>query len=159
MSNWMIEATKLDEEQKQFIFEKVKTKDNIWIKGFAGSGKSILLVHTIVDKIKENPNTTICVVVFTHSLIQMFTVGMKELKIPDKNVYLTTYHQFMKDTYTFEYIFCDEVQDLPKSVLEEMKRRSNQLILAGDSNQSIYTNNPSNNEPTVTPSEIGTITN
>ena len=159
MSNWMIKADKLDEDQKQFIFEKAKSKENIWIKGFAGSGKSILLVHTIVDKLKENPNATICVVVFTHSLIQMFTAGMQELGISDKNVWLKTYHQFIRDNISYEYIFCDEVQDLPKSVLENMKERTQQLILAGDSNQSIYTSDPSSNEPTVTPSEIGNITN
>ncbi|HIP26377.1 MAG TPA: hypothetical protein EYG80_01850 [Flavobacteriaceae bacterium] len=157
--SWMIKANQLDEEQNQFIFEKAKSKENIWIKGFAGSGKSILLVHTIVDKLKENPNATICVVVFTHSLIQMFAAGMQELGIPDKNVWLKTYHQFIKDNISYEYIFCDEVQDLPKSVLENMKARTQQLILAGDSNQSIYTSDPSSNEPTVTPSEIGNITN
>jgi len=159
MSNWMIQANKLDEEQKQFIFENVKSKENIWIQGFAGSGKSILLVHTIVEKIKENPNASICVVVFTHSLIQMFKAGMQELAIPNTNVYLTTYHQFKKENYTFDYIFCDEVQDLPKSVLEDMKKRTQQLILAGDSNQSIYESDPSSKEPTVTASEIGNITN
>ena len=157
--SWMIKASQLDEEQNQFIFEKARSKDNIWIKGFAGSGKSVLLVHTIVDKIHENPNVSICVVVFTHSLIQMFSAGMKELGIPEKNVYLTTYHNFLKDNKTYNYIFCDEVQDLPKSVLENMKSRAGQLILAGDSNQSIYHNNPSTKEPTVRPSEIARIIN
>ena len=158
MSNWMIASDKLDAEQKHFIFEESKNGKNIWIKGFAGSGKSILLVHSIVEKIRENPDVSICVVVFTHSLIQMFTVGMEELKIPYKNVALSTYHQFMKNNATYDYIFCDEVQDLPKSVLENMKLRANQLILAGDLNQSIYENTPSG-ELTVTPLEIRNITN
>jgi superfamily I DNA/RNA helicase len=157
--SWMITADKLDEQQNHFIFEKSRSKENIWIKGFAGSGKSVLLIHTIIDKIKENPNANICVVVFTHSLIQMFAAGIKELGIPEKNIRLTTYHQFMKDNNKFDYIFCDEVQDLPKSVLENMKSRTKQLILAGDSNQSIYSKNPSTHEPTVSQSEIETIIN
>lgn len=159
MSIWMIRSDRLDPTQKHFISQEVKNNKNIWIKGFPGSGKSILLVHTIVEKLKENPDASICIVVFTHSLIQMFTVGMEELNIPHKNVYLTTYHNFIKDNVTYDYIFCDEVQDLPKSILENMKGRTKQLIVAGDSNQSIYADNPSTREPTVTPSEIGSITN
>lgn len=157
--SWMITADKLVEEQRHFIFNTTREKDKIWIKGFAGSGKSILLVHTIQDKIKENPNVSICVVVFTHSLIQMFSAGMQELKIPYKNVYLTTYPKFRKENQIYDYIFCDEVQDLTKSVLENMKSRTNHLIVAGDENQSIYKEDPYSHEPTVTPSEIGLIIN
>ena len=156
MSNWMIDSSELDTEQTHFLFDL--DEKNIWLKGFAGSGKSVLLIYSIRDKIQNNPDVSICVVVFTNSLIQMFTAGMLELKIPEKNVYLTTYHKFKKDNFTYDYIFCDEVQDLPKSILENMRNRSKQLILAGDSNQSIYKTDPSTNEATVTPSEISLIT-
>jgi superfamily I DNA/RNA helicase len=70
-----------------------------------------------------------------------------------------TYYEFQKNNTSYDYIFCDEVQDLPKSILKDMKERSKQLILAGDSNQSIYDINPKTNEPTVTPTEIVDITN
>lgn len=154
MSKWMVPADKLDADQNQFIFEKSKEKQNYWIDGKAGSGKSILLVHTILDKIEENENISICIVVFTHSLVQMFTTGMQELKIPYKNVYLTTYHRFKNENYRYNYIFCDEVQDLPKSVLENMRSRCDRLIVAGDPNQSIYECDPQTKEPVVTSSEI-----
>lgn len=59
----------------------------------------------------------------------------------------------MRQSYqTYDYIFCDEVQDLPANVLETMRERSRYVIVAGDSNQSIY-------DGTVTPSEIGRILN
>jgi superfamily I DNA/RNA helicase len=154
----MIKADQLTEEQKHFIFEISKKENRIWLKGYAGSGKSILLVHTINDKIVVNSNVSICIVVFTHSLIEMFSAGMKELAIPEKNVYLTTYHQFRKTDYNFDYIFCDEVQDLTKSVLENMKSRTEHLIVAGDSNQSIYKSDPATGEPVVISSDIGLIT-
>ena len=157
MSNWMISADKMDEEQRHFLYEESKKSGNFWIKGFPGSGKSVLLIHSILDKKRENPNATIAVVVFTHSLIQLYIAGMKELNIPENNTYLTTYHNFIKDNYVYDYIFCDEVQDLPKSILENMKKRSKQLILAGDENQSIYKCNPSNNEPVIKASEISSI--
>jgi len=154
--SWMIEADKLDVEQKHFIFEEVTSGKNVWINGFAGSGKSVLLVHAVIEKLKDNPSATICIVVFTHSLIEMFNLGMNELGI-DGNIETMTYYKFNKGNEKYDYIFCDEVQDLPKSILENMKERSNQLILAGDSNQSIYDVNPATQEPTATPSMIKSV--
>lgn len=154
--SWMIKSDKLDVEQKHFIFEEVSTGKNIWIKGFAGSGKSVLLVHAIIEKLKEDPNSSICIVVFTHSLIEMFNLGMNELGI-DGNIEVITYFKFNKGTEKYDYIFCDEVQDLPVSILANMKSRSRQLILAGDSHQSIYDSNPATGEPTVTSVEIANI--
>ena len=164
MSNWMVPYTKIkdsgDQKQLDFIDNVTKNNDNTWIQGFAGSGKSIVLVHSIVNIINENPDAKICVVVFTNSLVEMFSAGMKELNIPYNNIHLTTYHKFIKTHEDYDYIFCDEVQDLPKSVLENMKVRAlKQLIVAGDSNQSIYDVDPSTREDVVKISEIGVVTN
>lgn len=164
MSGWMIPYNKIkdsgDQKQLDFIDNVTKNNDNTWIQGFAGSGKSIVLIHSIVNILNKDSNATVCVVVFTNSLIEMFTAGMQELKIPHRNVHLTTYHQFIKTNTTYDYIFCDEVQDLPKSVLENMRNRaSKQLIVAGDSNQSIYTDDPRTKEKVIAISEIGNVTN
>ena len=40
---WIIEENKLDAQQREFIDRMNFSRKNIWIKGFAGSGKSILL--------------------------------------------------------------------------------------------------------------------
>lgn len=160
MSNWMIPLDKLSDEQRQFIDEEIPKNRNQWIRGYAGSGKSVLLVHGIYDLVIKNPNIRVCVVVFTNSLRQLFIAGFKELKIADKNVYICTYHQFRKDNYSFDYIFCDEVQDLPKSILEKMKSNAKYVISGGDENQSIYKNDPQPpHEPVVVPSEISNILN
>lgn len=164
MSNWMIPYNKIkdsgDQKQLDFIDNVTKSDDNTWIQGFAGSGKSIVLVHSIVNILNEDSSATVCVVVFTNSLIEMFTAGMQELKIPHENVHLTTYHNFIKTNANYDYIFCDEVQDLPKSVLENMRSRaSKQLIVAGDSNQSIYDEDPDTKEKVIEISEIGNVTN
>lgn len=145
---WMIKYDKLDDDQKDFVDKEINNTGNIWIQGFAGSGKSVMLIHALRKKMDKNPNAIVCVVVYTHSLIDMFKTGMNELGMP--NVPVMTYHAFVKGFQTYDYIFCDEVQDLPKDVLTKMKSRSQYVYVAGDSNQSIYEN-------TVTPSEIGQV--
>jgi hypothetical protein len=147
---WMIKYDKLDDDQKDFVDKEINNKGNIWIQGFAGSGKSVMLIHALRKKMDTNPAANVCVVVYTHSLIDMFKTGIRELGMP--SIPVITYHAFAKSSATYDYIFCDEVQDLPKDVLTKMKNRSNYVYVAGDSNQSIYDN-------TVTPSEIGAVIN
>ncbi len=156
--SWMIRADQLDNDQNNFIFHEVAKGDNKWLTGLPGTGKSVILIHLILEKIEENPNVFICVVVFTNALRDMFIAAMEESRIPYQNVYLTTYHKFIKENFHYEYIFCDEVQDLPQSVLENIKKRSNQLIFAGDPNQSIYKEDPKTHEKVVKISEINKIT-
>jgi superfamily I DNA/RNA helicase len=155
---WMISEEKLDPNQKE-IFKKPIDR-NLWIKGFAGSGKSVLLIHKLRKILKDNPNANTCVVVFTWSMIDMFKTGMKELNLSD-TIPVITYFKF-KDlgTNTYDYIFCDEVQDLPESILVLMKNRlkhKGKIIVSGDSNQSIYELAPGLMEPTVNPDDIGKV--
>lgn len=148
--SWMIKYDKLDDDQKDFVDNEINKTGNIWIKGFAGSGKSVMLIHALRKKIEQKPNAKMCIVVYTLSLVDMFRTGMKELGMP--NIPVMTYYQFKKGFGNYDYIFCDEVQDLPEDVLINMKQRSQHVYVAGDSNQSIY-------DDTVTPSEIGDIIN
>ena len=163
MSNWMITYDEIkksgDQKQLDFIDNITRMDRNSWVQGLAGSGKSVVLVHSLVNIINQNQNATICIVVFTKSLIEMFKAGLKELNVQGK-VKLVTYQQFVKDNTVYDYIFCDEVQDLPPSVLEKMKEKAKiQLIVAGDSNQSIYDKAPGTQEPVVNVSQIGNLTN
>ena len=62
--------------------------------------------------------------------------------------------EFMKTSRQYNYILCDEVQDLTPRIIRELTRRSSVLIVAGDENQSIFEIDPRYNEPTVNPSQI-----
>lgn len=145
---WMIKYDQLDDDQKDFVDKEINKTGNIWIKGFAGSGKSVMLIHALRKKLEDSPNARMCVVVYTRSLIDMFKTGMNELGMP--TIPVMTYHQFKKGSDNYDYIFCDEVQDLPEHVLVNMQQRSQHVYVAGDSNQSIYDN-------TVSPNEIGNV--
>ncbi|GAB3995135.1 3'-5' exonuclease [Spirosoma daeguense] len=160
---WMIREDQLDPDQKDFINIESKKTGNIWVKGYAGSGKSVLLVHSLMDTLQKQPESSVIVLVFTHSLKDMFENGIEELKTYYKitrNIPVKTYYDFVdKDNLNYDYIFCDEVQDLPAKVLYEMKNRSKKIIVAGDSNQSIYQSDPKWFENVVDSEVIGDIIN
>lgn len=156
---WMIREDQLDPDQREFVNNESKKSGNIWVKGFAGSGKSVLLVHSLKNIIQKEPNAKVAVVVYTHSLIDMFKTGMQELNLPS-SIPVMTYIEFVdKNSQKFDYIFCDEVQDLPASVLYAMNNRARKVIVAGDSNQSIYDTDPRWQEPVVNPNQVGDIIN
>jgi hypothetical protein len=139
---WMIDEAKLDPNQREIFNSNIDK--NMWIKGFAGSGKSVLLIHKLRKILRDKPNAQTCVVVYTWSMIDMFKTGMNELGIP-ATIPVITYFKFEKqpNEQKYDYIFCDEVQDLPESTLELMKKRlkpNGKIVVAGDSNQSIWPN-------------------
>lgn len=153
--SWIVPYEKLDEQQKEFIDKVDITRKNVWIKGFPGSGKSVLLAHTI-RKIKnedqsKGTHSSILVIVFTHSLIKMFNAAFQELGY---KVDVVTFYDFMRSSRSYDYILSDEVQDLTPSVLREMNQRAKHVVVAGDSNQSIYAIDPRFREATVQPSQI-----
>lgn len=156
---WMIREDQLDPDQREFINVESKKTGNVWVKGFAGSGKSVLLIHSLRDIIRKEPDVSVAVVVYTRSLIDLFKTGMQEMNLP-RSIPVMTYIEFCdKNKQNFDYVFCDEVQDLPSRVLYAMNNRAGKVIVAGDSNQSIYDIDPRWREPVVNPNDVGNIIN
>ena len=154
--SWIIPENKLDEQQRDFVENVDINQRNVWIKGFPGSGKSVLLAYTIKKIKRQAPSASIVVVVFTHSLITMFKAAFREMGV---NVDVITYFDFMKSPRRYDYILSDEVQDLTPTVLREMNNRGRHVVVAGDENQSIYETAPRTNENTVSPSQINSLLN
>ena len=167
--SWLPTWEQLDPQQKQFIKdleEKLKEKKTIspvWIKGFPGSGKSVLLVYAIKTILKYEPKAKILMVTFTRSLVDLFEKSFKDIGLikdgTKNNIKVVTIYECEKGGRA-DYVLCDEVQDLSATLIERMKQKATKgLFVAGDVNQSIYEEEPCHREPTVNPTEILTIIN
>ncbi len=155
-NKWIIPEHKLDEQQVEFRDNWNVNSPNAWIKGFAGSGKSVLLAYVAKKITKDYPQARILLVVFTQSLIEMYKAAFREIGV---DVKIETFYGFMKSCQGYDYILCDEVQDLTPRVIREMSSRSKHVIVAGDANQSIYECDPKWHEDTVEPNAVGTLIN
>lgn len=156
---WMVEEARLGPEQREIIDELHDANGTaVWIQGHAGSGKSIVLLHALTDYVIRNPKAKVVVVVFTHALIDLLSSGLRQIPalrnntIPVITIYDVNGRLFKKET--FDAIFCDEIQDIPTILLERMQAGCNQLIIAGDAAQSIYTSVPQFNDKPATKEEI-----
>ena len=162
---WLPAENELGREQKDILAEIFKTENNESISGFPGSGKTVILLYAVVNLRKKNPNSKILVVEFTHALIKMLQAAINELSKEQKyqelnlgNVEIRTYYDFAKRTNTqYDYIICDEVQDIPTIVVQYMKQRAKRVIVGGDSNQSIYTEDPQWRMAPCTSAELDTL--
>ena len=144
MPNNSVPISKLDTEQSNFLDKCLFSGKNYWISGFPGSGKSTILEHCVRLIKADKPKASILVVVFTRSLIEMFRAAFKEMDL--QNVNIVTMYEFMRSSRKYDYILCDEVQDLTTRIIEELRRRSSVLITAGDENQSIFQIDPTYKE-------------
>ena len=142
---WMVPHNRLGEMQLHVLDSCMKDgSKRHWIRGFAGSGKTVLLVHAIVEALARNPGLSACVVVYTHALKDLVGTGIPEHlgRVP-----VMTYHHFRSHPEHYDLIIVDEVQDLEEGVLDLLVQCSKKLIVAGDEDQSIY-------EKRVTSAEI-----
>ena len=135
--HWMVPVHRLDEYQRSVIVECGRLEGQPqWIRGFAGSGKTVLVVETVHRILASNPTARVCIVVYTHALKDLIGSGIKSgLRVP-----VMTYHQFLKTSQTYDVVLVDEVQDIPMEKLKAINANAGRLILAGDSEQSIYDN-------------------
>lgn len=139
---------KLDTDQRGVLDTLLRDRSSHWVRGFAGSGKSILLIHGVRELLIRRPGSTACMVAFTHSLKDMLKSGLPDSA---RHIPVVTYHEFRKSPKYYDYIFVDEVQDLEEDILSLLKDSSNVLVMAGDEEQSIFENR-------VVPDDIKRIT-
>jgi len=146
---WMIDRAQLDAEQNNIIdlISKLESK-SYWIRGVAGTGKTVLICYLLHDFISKN-NLKCCCISYTLTLKDMIETGVDSIGGACK---VFTKQGLKKNTEDFNVIFCDEVQDMTKPDLEYLKSRCEYLIVSGDINQSIYEDD-TDNIPTISSSE------
>jgi superfamily I DNA/RNA helicase len=86
--------------------------------------------------LQKNPDLSVCVAVFTHALKDLIRTGFEE-SFRNK-VSVVTYHQFLNDKKRFDLVIVDEVQDIPHYQLKRIKGLAGRMVVAGDTDQSIY---------------------
>jgi len=143
---WMVTEDKLGADQKDVITEIGKSDKPIWIKGHAGSGKSVLLLHALKDFLVKHPNANVCIVVFTNALRDLLKNGLQQIPVlAGKSIPVITFYTVQNRIdagIKYDAIFCDEIQDLPPELIVTLKASCTRIIVAGDSSQSIYSNVP-----------------
>lgn len=133
---WMVGAAQLDAVQKRTIEAIVKSPgQNHWIRGFAGTGKTIVLTH-VLKRLAADRSVKTCFATYTHALKEMVESGLtaKELNAIES----TTFRSIGKVRGGFDILVADEFQDIAKRSLETVIGKAGALVIAADPAQRIY---------------------
>ncbi|MDR2200228.1 MAG: AAA family ATPase [Deltaproteobacteria bacterium] len=138
--SWWIKSNALSQRQLQVINTAVNSKFKcVWIKGFAGTGKTLLLLHILERLLSLAPRATFCFITFTNSLIDLARTS-PIFSQKKSNIEIITHTQFLRNKKKYTYVFLDEIQDIEYSDLKQISNLSDRLFAAGDYDQQIYSN-------------------
>lgn len=143
---WKPKAANLDEIQRQIIRDCVNGIQNSgevfqipWISGFAGNGKSVVLVHIMEQLADLDNKASIAFITYTHALKDLIATSI--LTRFKTRITVQTHTNFINEKLSYDYVFVDEVQDISENHLQKIRDLSGGLVLAGDFAQSIYPDN------------------
>jgi superfamily I DNA/RNA helicase len=135
--SWLPDRAKFDDEQNR-IFEEI-IDDNSrswWIKGYAGTGKTMLLAHLAYEYLDAGYD---CIyVTFTHALKDLVTDALGELGAKNPSSIVCTVDSIHLLGQTFDLVLVDEVQDLTEFQINRLLSLGKRFVYAGDLNQSIF---------------------
>ena len=76
---WMVSINDLDAVQARVIENIVESRtESHWVKGFSGSGKTIVLTHVLERLATVRPSVKVCFATFTHALKDLVESGLSE---------------------------------------------------------------------------------
>lgn len=134
---WMVGLDELDVVQRRAIDNIVADlSTNHWVKGFAGSGKTIVLTHVLKRLIAQKKTIKVGFATYTHALAGMVESGLTPAE--SKRVQISTLNSVQKLKGTYDVIVVDEMQDIRDKQLEAILKKAKSVVLAADHDQRIY---------------------
>jgi len=134
--DWMVGVAQLDAAQRRTIDAVVKDPSrNHWVKGFAGTGKTIVLTH-ILKRLAAARGTSTLFATYTYALKEMVESGLTPAEI--KSIESTTFKSIRHLDESYDVLVADEFQDMPKKSLAFAKSKASTLVVAADPAQRIY---------------------
>lgn len=134
---WMVSINDLDAVQARAIENIMDNQQqNHWVKGFAGSGKTIVLTHVLERLATANPPLKVCFATFTHALKDLVESGLSDNA--KRKIDISTFNGLGKLRNDYDLVVADEMQDIPSRVLPTLAKKSDVLVIAADLDQSIY---------------------
>lgn len=134
---WMDDIYELDVVQARAIESIIENQDeNHWVKGFAGSGKTIVLTHVLERLATAKPPVKVCFVTFTHALKDLVESGLSDNA--KRKIDISTFNGLGKLRNDYDLAVVDEMQDIPSRLLATLAKKSDVFVIAADLDQSIY---------------------
>ena len=142
---WLIPFNELSERQRGALSEITQEPQRAhWIRGCAGTGKTLVMVLLIERLASIDPTGSMCFITYTNALVDLAKTGIDASLTA--RVKVMTHTKFLKEGRAYKYVFLDEVQDIPPEDLRKIRAQAQRLFFAGDPDQRIYANRSSDSD-------------
>ena len=147
---WWVSGSRLSVTQRAILDRMTNQLDEPhWVKGFAGTGKTVILAHFIERIINLNSSQTnnhrYCFITYTHALADLVRSGSYSDQVLQK-LEIMTHTKFLSLGKTYSHVFLDEVQDISAAHLKRIRNLAENLYVAGDPDQTIYPDRVANDD-------------
>jgi hypothetical protein len=149
--SWLIPENKLDSSKRHPIDDLNIHSNDVCLKGFTKTGKTLCLIHLIRKILLCKPNLSILFIVSRNIEVEKYRIAFKELNI---KVQICTYHKYLSNLQKCDFIFCDDIQNISVSTLSAIANSANRIIVAMNPYMPIFEKDLLSQEPTVTIDDV-----
>jgi len=121
----VVPESHLNSDQIRILNHKIEENENLCISGFFNTGKTTTLLLLYRRLYIENRGR-ILLLVYRKIDEERFKEALKELGCRDS---VETYWAFSRHPSRYDYILCDNVHLMGRSLLSEIKQKANQVIV------------------------------
>jgi len=132
--SWLPDRDKLDPAQTSAIDFVVAQEGNFFVKGEAGTGKSVVLAHIAKKYKADNPKAKVAVLTYTNAFAAYLAEAVK-----GSGVEVQTILKFkLEDKRKCDLLLIDEAQDIKLDWVKKLEGLAKRFAFAGDFTQMIY---------------------
>lgn len=150
--SWIIPPNKMNREMIESV--SCIPKQNLCITGFSRTGKRIAICHLLCKIILSEADASCIMLVRNKLNADLYQSAFNELGF---HCDVKTYFWFKNNSQTYDYIFCDNVQNISPSTLTDIKNRAKYVIITINPYITLFEKEPLTDQRTVTISDIETI--
>ena len=132
--SWLPPIEKLDLQQKSAVDFVVAHDGNFYIKGEAGTGKSVVLAHIAMRYKTANPEASVAVLTYTNAMADYLAEGMADNDVHTQTILREINHP----KRGYDLLIVDEAQDIRKEWVAIFKKIGRRFVFAADFDQMIY---------------------
>jgi len=144
---WFIPENMLNSSTRYVIEDFDISKGNVCISGYLNSGKTLSLMYISRKITRLTKGASILILAFRNIDADKFRITSRELGL---NLNILTYWQFHKNPTCYDYILCDDIQLISQTILLEIKKKANHVVVTINPNLRLFENDPLTNTPSLT---------
>lgn len=154
MNSWIIPEHTVGPDIRVVLDCRLKDGENLCFSGFFRSGKTVSLLLFARRIKRENPAARILLLGYSNLWVEIIKAEFHKFGF---NAQVETYWSFKNSSsisHHYDYILCDDVQVIGRSMLCEIKNRSDQVIVAINPDLTIFEKDSYFNESTLTINDL-----